>query len=178
MSNDSVNTAVTDAKRDAGGRLAGKYLAFSLMDEEYALEILKVREIFRMFDVTSLSITPPYMLGLINLRSRVIPIVDLRRKLDLGIHERTEHSCIIVCGIRGRNVGIVVDRINEVADIGGDEIDVTPLPGAGARDEFLLGIGKSEDRVRMLLDIEKVFSSDDLDEINSAVASSEECVVS
>ncbi len=153
---------------------SGSYLTFFLMDEEYALEILKVQEIFGMLDVTPVPMTPPYMLGLINLRGRVIPIVDLRRKFDMGGYERNEQTCVIVCQVRGMSVGIVVDRVNEVAEIAEADIDETPSLGPGVRSDFLLGIGKSEVGVRLLLDIEKVLSTGDLEDMGAAAEGKEE----
>ncbi len=174
MSSGVANTSGIAQPATTQSSLAGKYLTFFLMEEEYALKILKVQEIFGMLDFTRIPMTPEHMLGLINLRGKVIPIVDLRRKFNMGMHEKTAHSCIIVCQVRNASIGIVVDRVNEVADINSDEIEETPNLGPGVRNDFLMGIGKTGDRVRLLLDIEAVLTTRDVEEISAAIQSGEE----
>ncbi len=145
---------------------AGKYLTFVLADEEYGLGILKVREIIGYMNITAVPQTPDYVKGVINLRGQVIPVIDLRTNFGMELTEPTEETCIIVVEIsRGdRNVstGIVVDRVSEVLDISGEDIEDPPSFGEAVDTEFILGMGKIGDSVKILLDIDKVLGSADL----------------
>ena len=147
---------------------AGKYLTFGLAEEEYGLEILKVREIIGLMDITAVPRTPDYVKGVINLRGKVIPVIDLRLKFSMSEAERTEETCIIVADVGGLEMGIIVDRVSEVLDIAGDEIDETPSFGTNVDTEFILGMGKAEGKVTILLDISRVLTTTEL----SAVATS------
>ena len=144
----------------------GKYLTFALANEEYGLEILKVREIFGYMDITAVPQTPAYVKGVINLRGQVIPVIDLRAKFGMDTAEVTEETCIIVVEITqvGRHVstGIVVDHVSEVLDIAGEDIEGAPQFGSSVNTDFILGMGKIGDSVKILLDIDKVLSNDSL----------------
>ena len=144
----------------------GKFLTFFLAGEEYGLEILKVHEIIGMLPITRVPRTPEYVRGVINLRGKVIPIMDLRRKF--GMDHAGDESCIIVVQLRGIQIGVVVDAVSEVANIPAADIEPPPTFGADVSTEFLLGLAKSNDRVRLLLDIERALSSDDLDTLQIA----------
>ena len=145
----------------------GKYLTFSLGAEQYGLEILKVREIIGYIDVTAVPQTPHHVKGVINLRGQVIPVIDLRAKFGMETAEVTEQSCIIVVEIaqEGRkcSMGIVVDRVQEVLDIAGGSIEDAPRFGASVNTDFILGMGKVGDAVKILLDIDKVLAGDHFD---------------
>ena len=144
----------------------GKYLTFALGVEEYGLEILKVREIIGYMGITSIPQTPEYVKGVINLRGQVIPVIDLRCKFGMPEAEITEQTCIIVVEInndgRSINTGIVVDRVSEVLDITGQHIEDAPQFGSSVDTDFILGMGKMEDSVKILLDIDKVLGQVDL----------------
>ena len=144
----------------------GKYLTFALANEEYGLEILKVREIIGYMDITSIPQTPPYVKGVINLRGQVIPVVDLRSKFGMKTTEVTDRTCIIVVETyRGNcncSTGIVVDYVQEVFDIAGEDIDEAPQFGAAVNTDFILGIGKVGESIKILLDIDKVLSGMDI----------------
>ena len=144
----------------------GKYLTFALANEEYGLEILKVREIFGYMDITAVPQTPHYVKGVINLRGQVIPVIDLRAKFGMDTTDVTEETCIIVVEItqggRKFNTGIVVDHVSEVLDIAGEDIEETPQFGASVNTNFILGMGKIGDSVKILLDIDEVLSGDNL----------------
>ncbi len=144
----------------------GKYLTFALGSEEYGLEILKVREIFGYMDITAVPQTPEYVKGVINLRGQVIPVIDLRAKFGMDTTERTEETCIIVVEITQNNrkcsTGIVVDHVSEVLDIAGEDIEETPQFGASVNTDFILGMGKIGESVKILLDIDEVLSGDNL----------------
>lgn len=144
----------------------GKYLTFALANEEYGLEILKVREIIGYINVTAVPQTPPHVKGVINLRGQVIPVVDLRTKFGMDAAEVTDQTCIIVVEIshagRKLNTGIVVDRVQEVLDIAGEAIEEAPQFGASVDTDFVLGMGKIGDSVKILLDIDRVLGGNDL----------------
>lgn len=153
---------------------AGKYLTFVLAGEDYGLEILKVREIICLMDITKLPKTPEYVKGVINLRGKVIPVVDLRLKFGLDEKEYDEETCIIVVDIGSVEMGIIVDRVSEVMDITAENIEDSPRFGADVSTEFILGMGKMDDCVTILLDISKIFSTADKVTIESSALSSEE----
>ena len=155
---EQVNQQVVDKE--------GKYLTFALAHEEYGLEILKVREIIGYMDITAVPQTPSHVKGVINLRGQVIPVVDLRAKFGMDTIEVTEETCIIVVeitqGDRNFQTGIVVDHVQEVLDILGTDIEDSPQFGSNVDTDFILGMGKIGDSVKILLDIDKVLAGDDL----------------
>jgi len=151
-----------DVTSDIGERLAGKYMDFKLAEEEYGLEILKVQEILKLMDITRVPRTERFIRGVINLRGRVIPVVDLRLKFEMEETEATEQTVIIVVQfeVEGANVtmGIMVDEVLEVLDIDRDQIEPTPNFGTETDTDFFLGVGKVDRRVIFLLDIGRVLS--------------------
>lgn len=151
---------------------AGKYLTFCVADEEYGVEILKIREIMGVMDITSVPRMPVYMEGVINLRGSVIPVVDLRLKFGLDEIEHTEETCIIVVNV-GREVGVIVDRVSEVLDIPGGDIEPAPSMGGSVDTSFIMGLGKVGDFVKILLDIDHVLNTDELVDISSVSSSAE-----
>lgn len=148
-----MQTVVSDEATVVRG---GKYLTFFLGDEEYGLEILKAQEIIGLMDITPVPRTPACVRGVINLRGRVIPVVQLRVKFGMNTVEETNETCIIVVQVNGTPVGLVVDRVSEVTNIREDAIEPPPEFGADVDTAYILGIGKSDGRVRMLLDIDQV----------------------
>jgi len=148
----------------------GKYLTFSLADEEYGLEILKVREIIGIMDITAVPQMPPYVKGVINLRGKVIPVIDLRLKFGLEPAEYTDQTCIVVVDI-GTLTGIIVDTVQEVLDIDESQIDPPPPLGASVDTSFVLGMGKIKDDVKILLDIDKVLNAEELRQIEEGLNS-------
>ncbi len=163
-----AEAAIAELKQDATKK-DGKYLTFSLGAEEFGLEILKVREIIGYIEVTAVPQTPHHVRGVINLRGQVIPVVDLRAKFGMETAEVTEQSCIIVVeiaqGNRTCSMGIIVDRVQEVLDIVGDSIEDAPQFGASVNTDFILGMGKVGNSVKILLDIDKVLAGDELGSI-------------
>jgi purine-binding chemotaxis protein CheW len=143
----------------------GKYLTFALAHEEYGLEILKVREIVGYIEVTAVPQTPGHIKGVVNLRGQVIPVVDLRAKFGMATAEVTDETCIIVVEIaeRGRkfSTGIVVDRVQEVLDISGADIEEAPEFDASVDTDFILGMAKVGESVKILLNIDKVLRGND-----------------
>jgi purine-binding chemotaxis protein CheW len=163
---------VESAERAAG--LAGKYLTFKLADEEYGLGILRVKEIIGLLPITSLPQIPSYVRGVINLREKVIPVIDLRKKFKLDTIDDTGQTCIIVVDVPDREsgsvlAGILVDAVSEVLDIRGEEIEEPPAFGAGAGAAFISGMAKTKGAVKILLDIDMVLSSAELERITKMV---------
>ncbi len=154
-------------------RTGGKFLSFFLADEEYGIEILKVQEIIGMMAVTRVPRTPDFVRGVINLRGKVIPIIDLRLKFCMEPMEQTDETCIIVVKTEGVEIGLVVDRVSEVLDIAAKDVDETPSFGIDLDTDFILGIGKSGAKVKILLDIDKVLSAQEVSELHSAATQSE-----
>lgn len=158
--------------KTALAHLAGKYLTFKLAEEEYGLEIMKVQEIIGMMPITSVPRVPDYVRGVINLRGRIIPTIELRKKFELPSVEDTDKTCIIVVEVmssRGKvNVGIIVDEVAEVLDVGGDEIDEAPEFGTTLQTDFILGVGIVKGEVKILLDIDKVLTSEEVKAVQSA----------
>jgi purine-binding chemotaxis protein CheW len=157
---ESVSASATQSR-------AGKYLTFFLAGEEYGLEILKVSEIIGMQPITRVPRMPEFVRGVINLRGKVIPITDLRSKFGME-QDGSEDSCIIVVQMRGIMTGVVVDRVSEVVAIAEADIEDAPTFGAGIHTEFLLGIGKTGGRVKLLLDIDKVLASSEIATLEAA----------
>ncbi len=141
---------------------AGKYLTFVLNDEVYGIEILKVREIIGLMDVTNVPQTPDHMKGVINLRGKVIPVIDLRLKFSMPKGEQTPETCTIVVEVDSASIGLIVDRVSEVMEINGDEIEDAPQFGQGIDTDFIMGLGKTKDAIVILLDIAKVLSAEEL----------------
>lgn len=155
---EQLNQAITEKE--------GKYLTFSLGAEEYGLEILKVREIIGYIDVTAVPQTPHHVKGVINLRGQVIPVIDLRAKFGMEIAEITKKSCIIVAeivrGSQKHSMGVIVDGVQEVLDIAEKDIEEPPQFGSAVDTNFILGMGKIDESVKILLDIDQVLSGTDL----------------
>jgi purine-binding chemotaxis protein CheW len=141
---------------------AGKYLTFVLAEETYGLEILKVREIIGLMDITAVPKTPSFVKGVINLRGKVIPVIDLRLKFGMPVGQVTEETCIIVVDVGQVEMGILVDQVSEVLNIAAADIEDTPSFGTNVDTTFILGIGKAAGKVSILLDIAKVLSRDEL----------------
>lgn len=155
--------------------LAGKYMTFQLADEVYGLPILEVREIIGLMEITRVPRAPAFVRGVINLRGRVIPVVDLRLQFGMQACEATDQTVIIVvqCMVGGRplTMGVLVDRVLEVLTVDGAQIEPPPDLGDRAREaEFILGVGKAQQRVVFLLDIAKVLSARDAAAMTSATA--------
>jgi len=150
----------------------GKYLTFTLAEEEYGIGILKIKEIIGMLPITSVPQTPDFVKGVINLRGKVIPVMDLRLRFGMMSIDYTERTCIIVVEIAGQTgtilVGIVVDAVSEVLNIKGDDIEKTPTFGTKLNTEYILGMAKMEGGVKILLDIDQVLSSDELSTLPEA----------
>jgi len=150
----------------------GKYLTFTLAEEECGIGILKIKEIIGMLPITSVPQTPDFVKGVINLRGKVIPVMDLRLRFGMPSIDYTERTCIIVVEIAGISetilIGIVVDAVSEVLNIKGDDIEKTPTFGTKLNTDYILGMAKMEGGVKILLDIDQVLGSDELSLLSEA----------
>ena len=144
----------------------GKYLTFTMANEEYGIGILKIKEIIGMMPVTPVPQTPEFVKGVINLRGKVIPVVDLRLRFSIEAIEYTERTCIIVVEMAGQagtvQIGIVVDAVSEVLNIKGEDIEDTPTFGAKLNTDYILGMAKMEGGVKILLDIDRVLNAEEI----------------
>ena len=148
----------------------GKFLTFQLQEEEYGLEILKVREIIGIMDITTVPQTPHYVKGVINLRGQVIPVIDLRLKFGMAEGTYGKRTCIVVVDVDGLQMGIVVDTVSEVMDIGSRDIEATPSFGTKLRTDYILGMGKVQGGVKILLDIGEVLTSEEMEMMEEIAA--------
>lgn len=153
---------------------AGKYLTFLLGHEEFGIRVQKVREIMGMQEITSVPQTPMYVKGVINLRGKVTPVIDLRLKCGLLEIEHTQRTCIIVVQVEGTAVpiliGIIVDGVSEVLNVAAAEIEDTPDFGNGASTEYLLGMAKIKGKVKILLDIDRVLTDREIRGLESVMS--------
>jgi purine-binding chemotaxis protein CheW len=141
-------------------------LTFHLVQEEFGIRVLKVREIMGLQEITAVPQTPAHVKGVINLRGKVIPVIDLRLKFGLPAADYTQRTCIIVAQVQGESgpiqMGVIVDGVSEVLNLTAAEIEDTPDFGDDSAGQFLLGMAKVKGKVKILLDIDKVLSCQDL----------------
>ena len=155
---------MTDAEAKTTN-LGGKYLTFHLGAESYGIAVLKIREIMRLQPITAVPQMPSHIRGVLNLRGKIIPVVDLRVKFGFPSAEATDHTCIIVVQIasvsnRMVQMGLIVDGVEEVLNIGQKDIEETPDFGTSVDTSYILGMAKIHDAVKALLDIDRVLVSD------------------
>ena len=151
----------------------GKYLTFILEEEEYGIGILKVKEIIGMMSITSVPRTPEFVKGVINLRGKVIPVIDLRLKFTMESIPYTDRTCVIVVEIDSETetilIGIVVDAVSEVLSITEEEIEESPSFGTKLNTDYIFGMAKIEGGVKILLDIDKVLSAEEIKGIEETI---------
>jgi purine-binding chemotaxis protein CheW len=164
----TANERATPALADAR---AGKYLTFHLANEEFGICVLKVREIMGLQEITAVPQTPTHIKGVINLRGKVVPVIDLRLKFGISTAEYTQRTCIIVTQVRGEAglvlMGIIVDGVSEVLNLAASEIEDTPDFGEEVAGQYLLGLAKVKGKVKILLDIDRVLSTQDVKNLSS-----------
>jgi purine-binding chemotaxis protein CheW len=145
---------------------SGKYLTFKLGSEEFGVRVIKVREIMGIQQITSVPQTPEYLKGVINLRGKVIPVIDLRLKFGLPPIEYTQRTCIVVVQVEGEAgtilVGLVVDAVSEVLNLAASDIEDTPDFGSRLTTPFILGMAKLKGKVKILLDIDRVVNNQEI----------------
>jgi purine-binding chemotaxis protein CheW len=140
-------------------------VTFNIGDEEFGVDILKVQEIIRTMEITKVPNSPVFVEGLINLRGRVIPIIDLRRRFNLAQRDHDNYTRIVVIEIHGMVIGFVVDSVSEVLRIPSNTVEPAPLIVSGIDSEYIKGVGKLENRLLILLELEKLLSSEELHSI-------------
>lgn len=152
---------------------AGKYLTFGLGKEEFAIQVMRVREIMGVQDITAVPQTPEYVKGVINLRGKVIPVIDLRLRFGMPAQEYTQRTCIVVVHIEQEDTrmltGVVVDEVSEVVTLQPGDIEDTPDFGRGVATPYLLGMAKLKGKVKILLDINKVMSEQEIHGLSDAL---------
>jgi len=162
---------------ELGRKLAGKYLTFRLAGEEYGLDIRKVKEIIPVQKSTRIPRAPEYVRGVINLRGKVIPVVDLRVKFGMDRAEDTERTCIIVAFVETSSsavmMGLVIDEVRDVLDIGAADIQEAPTFEEGIDTRFITGIGKAGETVTILLDADRVMATGEVEQIERAAGTVE-----
>jgi len=146
-----------------------QYLTFKLDDEVFALDVATVREVLDFTTVTRIPRTPEFMRGVINLRGSVVPVVDLRLAFGMSATEKTVNTCIIVMEVRldgeAAIVGALADSVEEVIDLEPDQIEAAPKLGTSIKTDFIRGMGKRDSRFLMILDIDRVFTADQLHDL-------------
>ncbi|MCY1481397.1 Chemotaxis protein CheW [compost metagenome] len=152
------------------GSLAQEYLTFTLGDEEYAIDILRVQEIRGYERVTAIANAPPFIKGVINLRGAIVPIVDLRVKFNLADVTYDQFTVVIILNVGRRIIGAVVDSVSDVIALAADEIRPRPEFGASFDTEYLLGLATAGERMLILVDIEKLMSSREMALVEAAAA--------
>src|SRR4051795_9228526 len=154
----STTMTITESVATQADARAGKYLTFQLSNEELGIRVLKVREIMGLQEITAVPQTPAHIKGVINLRGKVVPVIDLRLKFGLAAAEYTQRTCIIVTQVQGESgpvmMGIIVDGVSDVLNLTGQEIEDTPHFGSDAGVKYLLGMAKVKGKVKILLDID------------------------
>jgi purine-binding chemotaxis protein CheW len=155
----SSNTAVQGAANDRG---AGEFLAFTLGREEYGIDILRVQEIRGYEPVTRIANAPEFIKGVVNLRGIIVPVVDMRIKFNLGTPTYDAFTVVIILNIVGRIVGMVVDSVSDVTTLSADQIRPAPQMGTALDTDYLIGLGTLDERMLILVDIEKLMSSADM----------------
>jgi purine-binding chemotaxis protein CheW len=167
LTSSTMETTPAAQNPGATSSLAGKYLTFGLADEAYGIPVLKVREIITMLHITSVPQMPRHVKGVINLRGKVIPVIDLRIKLGLEETPLSENSCIVVVqlsmpGGEIKNIGLIVDSVEEVANVAAEDLEPAPDFGGSINVEYLLGMAKIKGSVKSLLDIDKVIKAEEI----------------
>jgi purine-binding chemotaxis protein CheW len=147
-----------------------QYLTFTLGDEHYGVDILRVQEIKGYTTVTRIPNTPEYIKGVLNLRGTIVPIIDLRSKFGMPKIDYTRFTVIVVLVIKDRVTGIIVDAVSDVLNIAAKDIQATPQFGGNVKVDFINGIGKNGDKLVSLLDVDQILSSEDLDRTSTAEA--------
>ena len=166
QSTEDINAAIGQASSE--GELL-QLVSFEVGDEEYAVPILSVQEINRMMQITRVPQSPAFVEGVINLRGKIIPVVDLRKRFGLTELENSDDVRIIVVEVANRVIGFTVDRVNEVLRINSNIVEPPPSMVCGIDTDYVQGVGKLDDRLLILLHLEKLFSATEIAEIDQGV---------
>ena len=170
MPNDQTDTMLDDDLYDEDeDTQKDKYLTFHLAGEDYGIDIAFVTEIIGIQKITEVPDMPEFIRGVINLRGKVIPVMDVRLRFNLKERDYDERTCIVVVDIDNTAVGLVVDEVSEVADIPEKDVEPPPQTGKGQRSRYLKGMGKMDEAVKILLDVEKLLHDEELEQLATAV---------
>ena len=163
-------TESTQSTNDSNSKTTDllQLVGFQLDDEEYGIDILKVQEINRITEITKIPQSPDFVEGVINLRGNVIPIIDLRKRFNMPHKEYDKQTRIVVGEIGDRTVGFIVDAVSEIIRLPADKIEPAPNISADDKAEYILGVGKLDDKLLMLLDIDKILSGSEKDKLFEA----------
>src|SRR5438067_8173122 len=165
-----MSTQATNKPLDARDASGSEYLAFTLGAEEYGIDILKVQEIRGYETVTRIANAPEFIKGVINLRGIIIPVVDMRIKFRLGTPTYDQFTVVIILNIGGRIMGIVVDSVSGVTTLNPDQIKSAPDMGSAFNSEYLMGLGTIDERMLILIDIDRLMSSSEMGLIDRMAA--------
>lgn len=155
----------TEKKTESGDEIL-QLVSFKIGSEEFGIDILKVQEINRMLEVTKIPNSPDFIEGIVNLRGRIIPVVDLRRRLNLSNIDHDKETRIVVVDLDGRTIGFIVDEVSEVLRIPKNITEPPPSMIAGINSDFITAVGKLEDRLLILLDLDKIFTLEEIESID------------
>jgi len=169
-----MTTEIQERLPSGTQKLSGKYLTFRLGDESYGIDVLQVREIIRMTDITTVPQMPVYVRGVINLRGKIIPVIDLRLRFGFAEAKNTDLTCIIVVQVKladgkAPQMGLIVDGVEEVINIAGADIEETPDFGTKVDTDYLLAMAKVKGAVKTLLNIDRVLTTENMKEMNRAL---------
>lgn len=168
-----MSQAQTVAKTGSAGNPAEKtlneFLTFRLGSEEYGMDILKVQEIRGYDSITHIANAPEFIKGVVNLRGIIVPIVDMRIKFELGSAEYNQFTVVIILNVSGRVMGVVVDGVSDVISLDMNKMRATPEFGSVIDTEYIMGLGTVEERMLILIDIEKLMGSTDMGLIDQVV---------
>ena len=170
-----MSAQLTERKAVGLQKLAGKYLTFTLQGEFYGIDVLKVREIIRLTTITAVPQMPRYIRGVINLRGKIIPVLDLRLRFEFANADNTDQTCIVVVQVKlpdgkATQMGLVVDGVEEVINIADADIEETPSFGGQICTDFIIGIAKVKGSVKALLDIDGVVGADTIKGLKNVAA--------
>lgn len=157
-------------KEDLFTKSGGKLLTFLLGKQEYGIQILQAREVVGMMHIDPVPQTPDFMKGVINLRGKIIPVIDLRAKFQMEENEHTKETCIVVVDIQGKMTGIVVDFLSGVVTIEKSDFEDSPELGSNIETDFIIGMAKLETRVIMVLDMGKILTNKELLQLQANAA--------
>jgi purine-binding chemotaxis protein CheW len=171
----SADNVIMNTDLKVMNRLSGKYLTFNLQSESYGIDVLKVREIIRLTTITPVPQMPAYVRGVINLRGKIIPVMDLRVRFEFDSAANTEQTCIIVVQVKlpdgkATQMGLVVDGVEEVINIAESDIEETPNFGGQICTDYIIGIAKVKGLVKTLLDIDGIVGADTMTSLRAALS--------
>ena len=161
--------ATTESAVNVAGQTLNEFLTFRLGSEEYGMDILKVQEIRGYDSITQIANAPEFIKGVVNLRGIIVPIIDMRIKFELGNAEYDQFTVVIILNVSGRVMGIVVDGVSDVLSLDMDQMRATPEFGSVIDTEYIMGLGTVEERMLILIDIEKLMGSADMGLIDQVV---------